>query len=146
MKFSAPIELVHNPSPGRLRAKVFAIYRSEEAKDALEKKLSQFNYVESVKANSLTGSVLILFDANRTATAEVLAALESLYGPIKTPTSAKAPLATTAKRQSPLKHWLQALALNRQTEEVKPASAKAKPGKNKSANYALNAARQTPPQ
>ena len=140
MKFNAPIELVHNTSPGRLRIKVFAIYRSDEATQALEKKIGSIRHVESVRANSLTGTALILFDPNQAATTDVLAALESLYGPIAKPGSPKLARTATATKERPLKRWLQGLATKSLPDEVHPPAGRAAPRREPT-----DASRQTPP-
>ncbi|NTW60844.1 MAG: hypothetical protein HGA43_16975, partial [Nitrospirae bacterium] len=57
------VQAVHTSVTGRVRYKVAGLYRSEQLKQQIEQNLSQHTWVLSVSVNTLTGSVLVLFDA-----------------------------------------------------------------------------------
>ena len=57
------VQAVHTSVTGRVRYKVAGLYRSERLKQQIEQHLSQHTWVQSVSVNTLTGSVLVLFDA-----------------------------------------------------------------------------------
>ncbi len=59
------VQRVHTRIPGRARFKVASLYRSREVKRRLESRLSDFDGIETVQANVLTGSLLIVFDPKR---------------------------------------------------------------------------------
>jgi Ca2+-transporting ATPase len=75
-------EIVNQACPGRVRLKVFAMYRQDSLKSQLEQAIWQLDYVESVQGNSLTGSLLILFNPAQTETSRFMAELASIVGPI----------------------------------------------------------------
>ncbi len=56
------IQEIHNTVKGRVRFKVKGLYRSENLKKIIEIQLSEFNFVNRVSANVLTGNALVLFD------------------------------------------------------------------------------------
>lgn len=108
MKLHAPVEIVHQASPGRVRVKVFAIYRKEDVKTELESRIERIDYVQSVRGNVLTGNILINFDPSRTQVANVLSDLESLCGTLECAISAPlAPPPSPSARRP--KGWLAAL-------------------------------------
>jgi Ca2+-transporting ATPase len=58
---------IHTAVPGRIRCKVAALYRADGAvKIQLESRLRALEEIESVSASTLTGSVLVLYDASKT--------------------------------------------------------------------------------
>ena len=56
------IREIHNTVKGRVRFKVEGLYRSQDLKQTIEIQLSEFNFVNRVAANVLTGNTLVLFD------------------------------------------------------------------------------------
>ena len=56
------IREIHNTVKGRVRFKVEGLYRSQGLKQTIEIQLSEFNFVNRVAANVLTGNTLVLFD------------------------------------------------------------------------------------
>jgi Ca2+-transporting ATPase len=56
------IQAVHTSVKGRARYKVEGLYRSESLKRQIEQHLAQHKWILSVSINTLTGSVLVLFD------------------------------------------------------------------------------------
>ena len=77
-------EVVNQIYPGRVRLKVLSIYRQNERLDQLEKAIMGMGYVESVKGNTLTGSLLIFFNPDLVGPAELYEDLHPLVGPIRT--------------------------------------------------------------
>jgi Ca2+-transporting ATPase len=71
------IREIHNTVKGRVRFKVEGLYRSQNLKQTIEIQLSEFNFVNRVAANVLTGNTLVLFDpaCNRRL---ILSALEKI--------------------------------------------------------------------
>ncbi len=71
------IREIHNTVKGRVRFKVEGLYRSQNLKHKIEIQLSEFNFVNRVAANVLTGNTLVLFDpaCNRRL---ILSALEKI--------------------------------------------------------------------
>ena len=74
-------------TPGRMRIRVSGRRGDDRFSLEIEKLLGHHPGVEEVRANSLTGSVLILFDPGRTDDRRILAALEhaGLVGDLITP-------------------------------------------------------------
>ncbi len=56
------VETVHAAVRGRVRYKVGGLYRSESLKKRIEQGLVQYAWILNVSVNTLTGSVLILYD------------------------------------------------------------------------------------
>ncbi|MCL5124948.1 MAG: phosphoesterase, partial [Deltaproteobacteria bacterium] len=56
------IREIHNTVKGRVRFKVEGLYRSQILKQTIEVQLSEFDFVNRVTANVLTGNTLVLFD------------------------------------------------------------------------------------
>lgn len=69
------VQAVHTSVTGRVRYKVAGLYRSEQLKQRIEQRLSQHTWVLSVSVNTLTGSVLVLFDAQNSDHASEVASL-----------------------------------------------------------------------
>lgn len=57
------VQAVHTSIKGRARYKVEGLYRSESLKQQIEQNLAQHSWILSVSINTLTGSVLVLFDS-----------------------------------------------------------------------------------
>jgi P-type Ca2+ transporter type 2C len=57
------VQAVHTTVKGRARYKVEGLYRSESLKQLIEQDLGQHECVKSVSINTLTGTVLILYDS-----------------------------------------------------------------------------------
>ncbi len=129
------IEVVHQAQPGRIRLKVFAIYRQDLLKNALERAILRIDYVESVKGSALTGTLLIFFDPRQAQPQRLVADLEALFGsfettiapllPHATPQSSPAPKATSWRRAassaaSPARNAAHALP-QRQPARLRPA-------------------------
>ena len=72
------INPVNQAVPGRLRLKVAGLHRSERIKDELETRIVCMPAVLSVRANPLTGNVLILFDHPRIPVSQLLAEIDAL--------------------------------------------------------------------
>lgn len=62
---SASVQPVHTRIPGRARFKVAELYRSHELKHHLEYSLNGVDGIHRVQANSLTGSLLMVFDQQK---------------------------------------------------------------------------------
>ena len=77
-----PVEVVSQPAPGRVRLKALALYRQDDFKRQLEQAILAIGYVESVRANSLTGSIVVLFDPLNGGAAGLYRDLEPILGPI----------------------------------------------------------------
>lgn len=77
-----PVEILHAASPGRIRLKALALYRREEIKNTIEQSILAFSYVERVRGNSLTGSLLIHFNPDLVGIEQVLTDLEAVLGDI----------------------------------------------------------------
>jgi Ca2+-transporting ATPase len=56
------VQAIHTSVTGRVRYKVSGLYRSEQLKQRIEQQLSQHAWILSISVNTLTGSVLVLFD------------------------------------------------------------------------------------
>ncbi|RQW80766.1 MAG: hypothetical protein EHM62_05455, partial [Methylococcus sp.] len=95
-----PVEIISQPAPGRVRLKVLALYRQDDFKHQLEQAILALGYVESVKANALTGSIVVLFDPLNGGTAGLYRDLEPILGPIGL--AQTAPAKTDKPRQSRL--------------------------------------------
>jgi Ca2+-transporting ATPase len=95
-------EVVNQIYPGRVRLKVLSIYRQEEKRNQLEKAIMGTGYVESVKGNSLTGSLLIRFNPELVGAARLFKDLQPLVGPIRTKADTQ-DLPATAKASRPAK-------------------------------------------
>jgi P-type Ca2+ transporter type 2C len=80
--FQQPVEILHHASPGRIRLKAAALYRREDAKAPIEQAILGISYVESVRGNPLTGSILIHFNPDHAGVDRVLNDLESILGEI----------------------------------------------------------------
>lgn len=76
------LQLVHHAYPGRLRVKTSLLYRREELKQEIESTLKRLDYIESVRSNSLTGSLLIHFNPNSAGLDQVLIDLSAILGEI----------------------------------------------------------------
>ncbi|MGD2057081.1 MAG: HAD-IC family P-type ATPase, partial [Gammaproteobacteria bacterium] len=61
-----PIKVAHTGVPGRVRLKVAPLYRSEPCRDALESGLAKMDGIETVRANVLTASVVVVFTPGNT--------------------------------------------------------------------------------
>ena len=64
--------------PGRLRLKSELLYRRKTLSSMLEDRIKDFNGIRKCKANSITGSVLIVYDRNKLTKAGVVAAIEEV--------------------------------------------------------------------
>ncbi len=73
----AAITPLHEAVPGRLRIKVWGLFRSESRKTELEGVLQNLDWVYSARANVLTGNILIQFDS-QVAVAQLVAEIERL--------------------------------------------------------------------
>lgn len=93
-------EVVNQSYPGRVRLKVVSIYRQDERLGQLEKAIMGMSYVESVKGNSLTGSLLIFFNPDLAAPAKLYKDLHPLVGPIRTQADTEA-LPTSHRKSRP---------------------------------------------
>lgn len=69
------VQAVHTLVKGRARYKVEGLYRSESLKQKIEQDLTQHKWIVSVSVNTLTGSVLVLFDARNGNHASAVASL-----------------------------------------------------------------------
>ena len=58
------VQAVHTSVKGRARYKVEGLYHSESLKKQIEQDLAQYTWILSVSVNTLTGSVLVLFDSH----------------------------------------------------------------------------------
>ncbi len=61
--FPVRVKAVHTAVTGRVRLEVLGLYRDAQVKHRLEYRLIAVSGIRSVKANTLTGRVLIVFDA-----------------------------------------------------------------------------------
>ncbi len=71
------VGIVHQGPPGRIRVNVFGLQRCEPFKEEVERFLVELDYVQSARANALTGNVLIQFHS-RVAVERLIDELESL--------------------------------------------------------------------
>ncbi len=69
------VQAVHTSVKGRARYKVEGLYRSEQLKQRIEQHLTQHKWILSVSINTLTGSVLVLFDSQNGNHASAVASL-----------------------------------------------------------------------
>jgi Ca2+-transporting ATPase len=69
------VQAVHTSVKGRVRYKVEGLYRSESLKQRIEQHLAQQKWILSVSINTLTGSVLVLFDSQNGNRATAVASL-----------------------------------------------------------------------
>ena len=69
------VQAVHTSVKGRARYKVEGLYRSESLKQLIEQHLSQQKWILSVSVNTLTGTVLVLFDSQNGNRAPSIASL-----------------------------------------------------------------------
>ena len=69
------VQAVHTSVKGRARYKVEGLYRSESLKKQIEQHLAQYKWILSVSINTLTGSVLVLFDSQNGNHASAVACL-----------------------------------------------------------------------
>jgi P-type Ca2+ transporter type 2C len=69
------VQAVHTSVKGRVRYKVDGLYRSEQLKQRIEQHLAQHTWILSVSVNTLTGSVLVLFDSQNGDHAAAVASL-----------------------------------------------------------------------
>ncbi len=69
------VQAVHTSVKGRARYKVEGLYRSEQLKQQIEQNLAQHKWILSVSINTLTGSVLVLFDSQNGNHASAVASL-----------------------------------------------------------------------
>jgi len=147
------IDLVHQAAPGRVRIKVFGLYRHARVKQELEKKIGQIAYVGSAKANTLTSTVLILFDPSVAAVPDLLADLVSLVGPLRHPvppgassTPAVDRAATARASESPIKQWLRRFSPRASQKESVVAPAAKKPAGRSIMGHSAASKRATPPE
>src|SRR3954465_13473825 len=61
--------------PGRLRVKVPEVKRSPEAAMRVERRLGELEAVREVRANPLTGNILVLYDPGGTGPERIIEAL-----------------------------------------------------------------------
>ena len=61
---SRVVQAVHTSIKGRARYKVEGLYRSDHLKEQIEEDLAEHKWILSVSINTLTGSVLVLFDSH----------------------------------------------------------------------------------
>jgi Ca2+-transporting ATPase len=61
---SRVVQAVHTSIKGRARYKVEGLYRSDHLKQQIEEDLAEQKWILSVSINTLTGSVLVLFDSH----------------------------------------------------------------------------------
>lgn len=61
----AIVSIVHSAGQGRVRLRVQGLYRSDKLKHDLEKALSRHLVIQEVRANSLTGNVLVQYPADQ---------------------------------------------------------------------------------
>ena len=80
---SQTYELLHQGVPGRLRVRVLAIYRDDSLAIELEAQLQQVHHLTSVRSNSLTGTILLQFDAGKLTERQVLQQLEIILAGIQ---------------------------------------------------------------
>jgi len=80
--FQSSVEIIHHASPGRIRLKAMALYRRKDLKETIERSILAISYVESVRGNPLTGSVLIHFNPDRAGLDRMLDDLEDILGEI----------------------------------------------------------------
>ncbi len=123
-----PVEVVSQSAPGRVRLRVMALYRQEGFTRRLEHAILAIGYVESVRANPLTGSIVVLFDPLHVGHGELFSDLEPILGPIGISTPApprqtlrhrKALPQTTAHRSPRSSRQRSAARLR---EDVQPAA------------------------
>ncbi len=69
------VQAVHTSVKGRARYKVEGLYRSEQLKQHIKQHLTQHKWILSVSVNTLTGSVLVLFDSKNGNHASAVATL-----------------------------------------------------------------------
>jgi len=69
------VQAVHTSVKGRARYKVEGLYRSESLKQQIEQHLAQHKWILSVSVNTLTGTVLVLFDSQNGNRASSIASL-----------------------------------------------------------------------
>lgn len=69
------VEAIHTTVKGRARFKVDGLYRSERLKQKITIRLSQHDWILSVSVNTLTASVLVLYDARNGHRPELIASL-----------------------------------------------------------------------
>ena len=69
------VQAVHTSVKGRARYKVEGLYRSESLKQQIEQHFAQYKWILSVSINTLTGSVLVLFDSQNGNHASAVACL-----------------------------------------------------------------------
>lgn len=69
------VQAVHTSVKGRARYKVEGLYRSESLRQQIELQLAQQSWILSVTINTLTGSVLVLFDSQNGNHASAIASL-----------------------------------------------------------------------
>ena len=69
------VQAIHSSVKGRARYKVEGLYRSESLKQQIEQHLAQHKWILSVSINTLTGSVLVLFDQQNGNHAAAIASL-----------------------------------------------------------------------
>jgi Ca2+-transporting ATPase len=73
------VQAIHTSVKGRARYKVEGLYRSESLKQQIEQHLAQHKWILSVSINTLTGSVLVLFDSqNGNHAASIASLLQSV--------------------------------------------------------------------
>lgn len=70
------LQILHTAVPGRIRFKLYGLYRNPELKQRLETRLPKQNGLHRVQANSATGNLLVGFDAGL-ALIEVQALIEA---------------------------------------------------------------------
>jgi Ca2+-transporting ATPase len=80
MSSDPTIELLHHAAPGRVRVKIGTLYRNERVRQELERTIGHIRYVESVRANSLTCGVVILFDPTLIDVTQLLTEIGALAG------------------------------------------------------------------
>ena len=101
------LQLIHHASPGRLRVKSALLYRREDLKPTIENQLKRLGYVESVRSNTLTGSLLIHFNPQQTGLEQVLMDLAEILGDISPlPVHHAAAGQRAASSASPWGGWL----------------------------------------
>jgi hypothetical protein len=84
---------------GRLRIKVSEVKGSPDKADEIEATVSQLEGVSHVKANTITGNVLVLFDSDRTNHYHIIGTLKDL-GCLN---------ATMARPRRPSSRWSEAV-------------------------------------
>ena len=78
----SPVEILHHTSPGRIRLKAYALYRRDDLKQTIERSILTISYVENVRGNPLTGSLLIHFNPDMAGIDRILDDLEAILGDI----------------------------------------------------------------